>query len=59
MITIHLTHLADGTYDVRDDGGFCGGPETLLTYSMAQAAAEQRMRVYAVRGIAVLPWEGA
>ncbi len=57
MITIHLIHLASGSYTVDDDGGLCGLPETVPTYSQAQAAAEQRMRVYAMRGIPVLPWE--
>jgi hypothetical protein len=55
IVTITIDTHALG-FVVTDNGGLCGDPEVVATRDQAHAAAEQRMRVYALRGHAVLPW---
>ncbi len=56
IITVSLTELPDNHWRVDDDGGLCGEPEIVVGHDQAVAAADQRVRVYTVRGHAVLPW---
>lgn len=56
IVTILITEIAADAWQVSDDGGLCGAPETVRSRDEAHAAADQRVRVYTLRGLAVLPW---
>jgi hypothetical protein len=56
IVTIVITELSATSWQVSDDGGLCGPAEIVASRDQAHAAADQRVRVYTIRGHAVLPW---